>query len=93
MVSRTNDREPRLQIGRTGTTFFGRDVEKLAPGQAAIIGVSDLGTPVASLRDLPPGDYFVQGFVNVYSRTTRASSSTGTARATAGRDRRPRRSA
>ncbi len=72
MVSRTNDREPRLQIGRTGTPFFGRDVEKLAPGQAAIIDVTDLGTPVASLRDLPPGDYFVQGFVNIYSEFKRA---------------------
>ena len=27
MVSRTNDREPRLQIGRTGSPFFGRDVD------------------------------------------------------------------
>src|SRR6188474_2810859 len=44
MVSRTDDREPRLQIGRTGTPFFGRDVEKLAPGQSAIIDVTDLGT-------------------------------------------------
>ena len=32
MVARTNDREPRLQIGRTGTPFFGRDVEKLRAG-------------------------------------------------------------
>ena len=30
MISRTNDREPRLQIGRTGTPFFGRDVEQLS---------------------------------------------------------------
>ena len=33
---------------------------------------TDLGTPVASLNDLPPGDYFVQGFVNVYSEFKRA---------------------
>lgn len=26
MVARDNQREPRLQIGRTGTPFFGRDV-------------------------------------------------------------------
>ncbi|MEO8677767.1 MAG: hypothetical protein ABI665_01895 [Vicinamibacterales bacterium] len=76
MVSRTNDREPRLQIGRTGTPFFGRDVEKLAPGQAAIIDVTDLGTPVLSLKDLPPGDYFVQGFVNIYSEFKRADGHT-----------------
>ena len=28
MISRTNDREPRLQIGRNGAPFFGRDVER-----------------------------------------------------------------
>ena len=76
MVSRTNDREPRLQIGRTGTPFFGRDVEKLSPGQAGIIDVTDLGTPLESLKDLPPGDYFVQGFVNVYSEFKRADGHT-----------------
>ena len=41
MISRTTDREPRLQIGRTGVPFFGRDVEKLAPGQAAVIDETD----------------------------------------------------
>ena len=76
MVARTDEREPRLQIGRTGTPFFGRDVEKLAPGQAAIIDATDLGTPVASLKDLPPGDYFVQAFVNVYSEFKRADGHT-----------------
>jgi hypothetical protein len=76
MISRTNEREPRLQIGRTGTPFFGRDVEKLAPGQAGIIDATDLGTPVASLKNLPPGDYFVQGFVNIYSEFKRADGHT-----------------
>ncbi len=76
MISRTNEREPRLQIGRTGTPFFGRDVEKLAPGQAGIIDATDLGTPVASLKNLPPGDYFVQGFVNIYSEFNRADGHT-----------------
>jgi hypothetical protein len=72
MISRTNDREPRLQIGRTGIPFFGRDVEALAPGQAAVIDASDLGSPLESLRDLPSGEYFVQAFVNIYSEFRRA---------------------
>ena len=76
MISRTNDREPRLQIGRTGTPFFGRDVDKLAPGQAGIIDATDLGTPVASLKNLPPGEYYVQGFVNIYSEFRRADGHT-----------------
>src|SRR6187200_3372699 len=61
MIARTNDREPRLQIGRTGTPFFGRDVEMLPPGRAAVLDQTDLGTPVASMKELPPGDYWVQG--------------------------------
>lgn len=76
MVARTGEREPRLQIGRTGTPFFGRDVENLAPGRAAVIDATDLGTPVASLKDLPPGDYVVQAFVNLYSEFKRADGHT-----------------
>jgi hypothetical protein len=76
MVARTNDREPRLQIGRTGTPFFGRDVEMLPPGRAAILDQTDLGTPVASLKDIPAGDYYVQGFVNIYSEFKRADGHT-----------------
>ena len=72
MISRTNEREPRFQIGRTGVPFFGRDVERLAPGQAGIIDETDLGSAVESLRDIPPGDYFVQGFINVYSEFRRS---------------------
>lgn len=65
-----------MQIGRTGVPFFGRDVEQFAPGQTAIIDEADLGTPIEHLRDLPPGDYFVQGFVNVYSEFKRADGHT-----------------
>jgi len=72
MAARTDEREPRLQVGRTGTPFFGRDVENLKPGQAAIIDGTDLGTPLESLKDLPPGDYVVQALVNVYSEFKRA---------------------
>ena len=72
MIARTADREPRLQIGRTGEPFFGRDVERLAAGRAAIVDHTDLGWPVESLRALPPGEYYVQGFVNIYSEFRRA---------------------
>ncbi len=72
MISRRSDPEPRFQIGRTGVPLFGRDVESLAPGEPAIIDASDLGSPVASLREIPPGEYYVQGFVNIYERYDRA---------------------
>src|ERR1700722_11338763 len=61
IISRVNDREPRLQIGRLGVPFFGRDVEKLGAGQIAVIDASDLGSPVSSLSEIPPGEYYVQG--------------------------------
>ncbi|MGE5246057.1 MAG: alpha/beta hydrolase-fold protein [Betaproteobacteria bacterium] len=72
MISRNNVREPRLEIGRLGAPFFGRDVVRLKPGEPAVIDASDLGSPVESLRDIPPGDYFVQAMVNVYSEFKRA---------------------
>jgi hypothetical protein len=72
MISRREDPEPRLQIGRTGVPLFGRDIERLAPGAAVAIDETDLGSPVSRLSDLPPGEYYVQGFVNLYSEFRRA---------------------
>jgi len=37
-----------------------------------VIDASDLGSPVASLSEIPPGEYYVQAFVNVYERFERA---------------------
>ncbi len=64
--------EPRLQIGRTGVPLFGRDIEKLPPGRPAIIDETDLGSPVERLTDIPPGEYFVQAMINIYSEFRRA---------------------
>jgi hypothetical protein len=73
MITRNGEREPRLQLNQVdGIPFFGRDIEKLAPGATAIIEHTDLGFPVDTLRDIPAGDYFVQAFVNVYSEFRRA---------------------
>src|SRR5580700_9936089 len=67
MISRKIDPEPRLQVGRVGVPFFGRDVENLAARQNAVIDATDLGSPVMILAEIPPGEYYVQAFVNVYS--------------------------
>ena len=72
MITQRPVPQPFLQIGRTGIPFFGRDIVELPPGTAATIDSTDLGTPAASLRDLPPGDYYVQSFVNIYSEFRRA---------------------
>lgn len=72
MISDNTEREPRFQIGRTGAPFFGRDVELLRPGQAGIIDQTDHGSPIASLADFPPGEYYVQAMVNIYSEFRRS---------------------
>lgn len=73
-VTRSDEREPRLQInGYNGSIpFFGKDVSELQPGQTVVIDDSALGTVVDSLKDLPAGDYYVQGLMNVYTRFPRA---------------------
>ncbi len=72
MISRVDSPDPRLQISRIGVPFFGHDIEKLGPGQAAVIDATDLGTPVESIAEIPPGVYWVQAFINIYSEFRRA---------------------
>ena len=72
MISDNTEREPRLQLGRTGAPFFGRNVEQLSPGQSGAIDETDHGTPIASLADFPAGDYYVQAMVNIYSEFRRS---------------------
>ncbi len=71
IISRTNEKEPRLQVGRTGVPFFGRDFEEVAPGEPIEIDADDLGAPVESLAEIPAEDYYVQAFLNIYSRFER----------------------
>src|SRR5262249_30249689 len=60
IISTDSTREPRTQVGRVGAPLFGHDVERLAPGAAAIVDGADLGTPVFDLADVPAGDYWIQ---------------------------------
>jgi hypothetical protein len=75
-ISRTSDRTPIQQTSPTGAPLFSRSIDALKPGVAATIDASDLGHPVASLRDLPAGEYWVQPFINVYTRFARADGKT-----------------
>jgi len=71
-ISRSNDRPPIEQTSPTGVPLFAVNVENLAPGQVAAIDADAAGYPVRSLRDLPAGDYWMEPFVNVYTRFPRA---------------------
>jgi enterochelin esterase-like enzyme len=75
-ISRDNARSPIEQASPTGVPLFSHYVEGLAAGTAATISADDRGHPVPSLRDLPAGDYWMQPFVNVYTRFPRADGHT-----------------
>ncbi|HEX5475247.1 MAG TPA: alpha/beta hydrolase-fold protein [Vicinamibacterales bacterium] len=75
-ISRDNQRTPIEQTDPTGVPLFSHAVDALAPGATVVIGASDRGHPVATLRDIPAGDYWMEPFVNVYTRFARADGHT-----------------
>jgi len=74
MITKDEKREPRLQAGSWSRSvpFFGLDVESMKPGEVAVIDESILGYPLKSLSEIPPGDYYVQGLVNIYTQFHRS---------------------
>jgi enterochelin esterase-like enzyme len=80
IVSTTDEDEPRFQTGvPDGTPLFGENVHGLRSGKRGVEltgGDRDVfGHPLRSIGDLPPGDYFVQAFLNVYETFRRADGS------------------
>jgi hypothetical protein len=77
-LSQDSSSEPRFQGGSLGANapFFGTDVDHLTPGASARIDVATRGFPIASLRDLPAGDYSVQAVLNVYTQVHRSDGHT-----------------
>ena len=79
IFSRSDEREPRLQVNVNGVPFFGMDVEEIqAEGMIRMDPSADgfRGFPLEQMNDLPPGDYFVQGFLSVYTTFNRADGHT-----------------
>jgi hypothetical protein len=68
LVSNDNSNEPRFQIsdGPGTQLVFGVDVEGLKPGEPAVIDEIAFGYPLKSIAEIPPGNYWVQGFLNRY---------------------------
>jgi Putative esterase len=78
IVAPSDEPEPRFQtdvIG--GAPFWGQDVSSLDPGEAVVFdgGSSEFGYPLRAMSQLPPGDYHVQAFMNVYMKFERADGS------------------
>ncbi|HTE00056.1 MAG TPA: alpha/beta hydrolase-fold protein [Mucilaginibacter sp.] len=76
VISHTDTIEPRLQVGRYGTQFFGVDFEKLKPSQDVTVNGSTLGYPVNDLKTIPPGEYFIQGVLSKYTEFKRSDGHT-----------------
>jgi Putative esterase len=73
LLSRTNDPEVRYQVGWVNSPpTFGIDVLNFAAGQTAVIDGNVAGFPLRSLKELPPGEYYVQALLNVYTKFSRA---------------------
>ncbi|HEV2354818.1 MAG TPA: alpha/beta hydrolase-fold protein [Puia sp.] len=76
IISHTDSIEPRLQVGRYGTQFFGVDFTGLRPRQTVGIGSGTLGYPVNDLKELPAGDYYIQAVLDKYTEFRRVDGHT-----------------
>ena len=76
MLAKNDQREPRFQVRRRGIPFWGQNVSAMNPGEAGIIDADSFGFPLQSIRDIPAGEYYVQGFINVYTEFKRADGHT-----------------
>ena len=76
IIAKADRREPRFQVSTRGTPFFGLDIVAQEPDRAAVIDKDVLGYPIKSLTNIPAGEYFVQGFVNIYTEFKRSDGHT-----------------
>ena len=76
-LSPTAEPEPRIAAYNSArqrdgrVPFFAADVTGAAPGEAMLIDAGAVGYPYARLGELPPGDYWVQALVHVYTEFRR----------------------
>ncbi len=76
IISRHDDRELRFQTGFTGVPIWGKNIIKLKPGEGAVIDDAVFGYPLENIRDIPAGEYYVQGFINIYTEFKRSDGHT-----------------
>ncbi len=70
------DRGPIAQVGENGVPIYAVDIDNLAAGKLARIDSTTFGHPIQRLTDIPFGEYWVQPFVNVYTKFARADGKT-----------------
>ncbi len=72
ILASDNNREPRFQVHPRGVPFFGKDISSLKPEEPVVLDAEDVGYPYPSLNGIPPGEYHVQAFINLYTRFERS---------------------
>ena len=74
LISADGGEEPRFQIsdGPGTQLVFGVDIDGLKPGEDAAIDGTAFGYPLATLAELPPGEYRVQALINRYETFCRS---------------------
>jgi hypothetical protein len=75
-ISRDNTRSPIEQASPTGVPLFSISVDALKAGAPIALTAAERGHPIGSLKDIPAGEYWMQPFVNVYTRFARADGKT-----------------
>jgi len=78
LLSNDPSAEPRMQIDDSVRTqmMFGMDVDGMKPGQAVVVDDSANGYPIRNLRDVPPGEYYVQAVLHRYETFHRSDGHT-----------------
>jgi hypothetical protein len=75
-ISRDNKRSPIEQASPTGVPLFSISIDALEAGAPIALTAAERGHPIGSLKDIPAGEYWIQPFVNVYTRFARADGKT-----------------
>lgn len=78
ILAKDNRKAPRHQLSsHDGTAqVFGVDADAVRPGEAVTVDASVLGYPIASLADVPPGDYLVEAVLHRYETFARSDGHT-----------------
>jgi hypothetical protein len=78
LLSTDPSEEPRMQINISPNTqmMFGIDVDGLAPDRIAVVDAEAYGYPVRSLRDVKPGEYYIQAVLHRYETFHRSDGHT-----------------
>ena len=78
LLSSNQEAEPRFQIGSglNNQLIFGVNVDGLAPGMKITFDENVFGYPIESLKDIKPGEYYIQALLHIYETFNLASGQT-----------------